>query len=370
MDIQAAVAHGNAQPLVIEPVQLAEPGDDDILVRIVATGLCHSDLTILNHAPLPWPAILGHEGAGVVEAVGSRVTRVKPGDHVVLSTTSCGRCPSCLKGEPSYCVEFRAVNMSGGRRPDGSCTHHQHGRPVFGRFFGQSSFASHLLATERNVIPVPSDLPLELLAPLGCGIQTGAGAVLNTLKVRSGGSLAVFGAGAVGLSALMAARIAGCTTLVAVDKLPSRLDLARELGATHVVDAGREDAVARVREITGGGADYTVEAAGSTAVMAAAIEALGHRGAAVLIGVTGATASVSFNPTLLQARGQTIKGSLMAGDGAVPALFIQQLIAHHRDGRLPFDRFVRFYDFADINQAIHDAHDGSAIKPILRLPQA
>ncbi len=217
---------------------------------------------------------------------------------------------------------------------------------------------------------MPDDLPLELLAPLGCGIQTGAGAVLNTLKARPGSSLAVFGAGAVGLSALMAAKIAGCTTLIAIDKVPERLALACELGATHVIDAGDEDAVAKVREITGGGADYTVEAAGSTAVMAAAIEALGLRGTAVLVGVTGAAASVPFNPTLLQAHGQTIKGTLMAGDSAVPALFIQQLIAHHRAGRLPFDRFVRFYDFADINQAIHDAHDGSAIKPILRMPQA
>jgi aryl-alcohol dehydrogenase len=369
MQIQAALAHANNAELSIETIDLAEPGQGEVVVRIVATGLCHTDLTVLAHAPLPWPAVLGHEGAGVVVKVGSGVAKVAQGDHVLMTTSSCGACKSCAEGQPSYCVQFRAMNMSGGFRRDGGCSHSQHGKPVFARFLGQSSFASHVLVGERNMVKVDKALPLDLLAPFGCGIQTGAGAVLNTLRPRAGSSLAVFGAGAVGLSALMAAKLAGCTTLIAVDKVPSRLALARELGATHVVDAGQGDAVAAVREIAGGGADYTVEATGVTAVMAQAIEALGIGGTVALVGVAGATASVSFNPMELQNKRVTIKGSIMAGDHGVPDVFIPQLIDFWKRGLFPFEKLVQHYSFDQINQAVHDAHDGSAIKPIMRLPQ-
>jgi aryl-alcohol dehydrogenase len=323
---------------------------------------------VLAQAPLPWPAVLGHEGAGVVEKVGPGVAKVAVGDHVLMTTTSCGSCRNCQRGFPSYCVQFRELNMSGGYRGDGSCSHSQGGKPVFGAFFGQSSFASYSLTGQRNVVKVAKDLPLDLLAPLGCGIQTGAGAVLNTLKVAPGSSLAVFGAGAVGLSALMAGGIAGCTRLIAVDRVASRLTLARELGATDVVNAGEEDAVARIQQLTDGGADYTVEATGVTTVMEQAIAALGFNGTAALVGVAGATASVAFNPTDLQSRNLSVKGSMMAGQGAVPDVFIPQLIEFWRRGMLPIEKLVRHYDFSDINQAIHDAHDGSAIKPILRMP--
>jgi aryl-alcohol dehydrogenase len=369
MQIKAALAHANNAELRIEDIDLAEPGPGEVVVRIVATGLCHTDLTVLAHAPLPWPAVLGHEGAGVVVKVGPGVAKVAEGDHVLMTTSSCGVCKSCVQGQPSYCVQFRAMNMSGGFRRDGTCSHSQHGKPVFARFLGQSSFASHVLAGERNLVKVNETLPLELLAPLGCGIQTGAGAVLNTLKPRAGSSLVVFGAGAVGLSGLMAAKIAGCTTLIAVDKVASRLALARELGATHVVDAGQGDAVAAIREITGGGADYSLEATGVPAVMGQAIEALGIGGTVVLVGVAGASASVAFNPMDLQNKRVTIKGSIMAGDGGVPDVFIPQLIDFWQRGLLPIEKLIKHYSFDEINQAVHDAHDGSAIKPIMRLPQ-
>jgi aryl-alcohol dehydrogenase len=363
MKIEAAVAHANRQPLVIETVDIDEPQAGEVLVRLVATGMCHTDLTILNHVPLPWPAVLGHEGAGIVEKVGGGVTQLKPGDHVVMTTTSCGKCGNCQQGQPSFCFNFRAVNMSGGRRADGSCTLHQHGKPAFGGFLGQSSFAAYVLATERNAIKIEKDLPLEVMAPFGCGIQTGAAAVLNTLKVRPGRSLAVFGAGAVGLSALMAARIAGCNPLIAIDTKPQRLALAQELGANVVINALETNAVDELQKR--GGVDYSVEASGVPAVMENAIAALGANGAAVLVGVAPGQ-KVSFDPTVLQSRGLTIKGTIMAGRDGVPAQFVRQLIEFWRKGLLPVERLLRFYDFVDINQAIHDAHEGSAIKPILR----
>lgn len=366
MDILAAVAHANKAPLVLETIELDEPGAGEVLVRLVATGLCHTDLTILTHAPLPWPAILGHEGAGVVEKIGPGVKRLAVGDHVVMTTTSCGICPNCQRGQPSFCANFRAINMSGGYRADGTCSHHQHGKPVFGRFLGQSSFAAYALATERNAFKVEKDLPLDIIAPFGCGIQTGAGAVLNTLKVRPGKSLVVFGAGAVGLSALLAAKIAGCTPIIAVDTKPERLKLALELGADLAFNAAEVDAVAEIQKL--GGADYAVEATGHAAVMGHAIAALGLNGEAVLVGVA-AGQSVSFDPMNLQSRGLTIKGTIMAGRDGVPELFIRELIAYWKAGKLPVEKLIKFYDFEDINSAIHDAHDGSAIKPVLRFKQ-
>lgn len=369
MKITAALAHGNGLPLSLEEVELGRPAANELLVRLVASGLCHTDVFVLDHMPLPWPALLGHEGAGVVTAVGAGVTAVKPGDHVVLTAGSCGACASCISGNPSFCLNFEAVNMSGGHRADGSCTHTQHGKPVFGRFIGQSSFATYVVVSERCAIPVPSDLPLEVMAPLGCGVQTGAGAVFNTLRPRPGGSLVVFGAGAVGLSALMAARICGCGPLIAVDKIEERLRLARELGATHVVNAGSEDALEAVRQITGRGADYAVEAVGSAAVMRQAFEALGPGGSAVMVGVAG-DGEISVSPMLLQARNLTLRGSLMGGEGAVPQLFVPQLIRLWQEGKFAFDRMLRFYAFDEINRALAEARSGAAIKPVLRIPAA
>ena len=368
MKIQAALAHSNESPLSIEEVNLVEPGPDDILVKIVATGLCHTDINILQSAPLPWPAILGHEGAGIVEKVGHNVTKVGPGDSVIMTTTSCGKCKNCQEGQPSYCLRFREINMSGGYCADGSCSHSQNDKPVFGRFFGQSSFASHSLTTERSIIKLDNDLPLDLMAPLGCGIQTGAAAVLNTLQVHAGSSIVIFGAGAVGLSGLMAAKIVGCSTIIAVDMVDSRLQLATELGATHVINAGSEDVMAKITDVTGGGADYSMDATGIPAVMTQAIHALGYYGVTALVGIAGADAAVTFNPTLVQTKCLQIKGSIMAGANTIPEFFIQKLIGFWRQGLFPFEKLVRFYDFDQINDAIHDAEDGSAIKPIMRLP--
>ncbi|CAJ63397.1 MULTISPECIES: NAD(P)-dependent alcohol dehydrogenase [Frankia] len=364
MQITAAVAHASGGPLGIETLELDDPRPDEILVRLDATGLCHTDLAILDQVPLRWPAVLGHEGAGVVVRVGASVRALAPGDHVVLVAASCGDCASCRGGQPSYCLCYQSLNLGGGRRPDGSWTHRQHGRPAFGSFFGQSSFATYALATERNAVRVDADLPLQLMATLGCGVLTGAGAVLNTLRVRPASSVAVFGAGAVGLAAVMAARIAGCASITAVDTRPQRLRLAAELGADRTIDAGDTDAVAVLEK--SGGVDYAVEAAGHVAVMQQAVAALAPGGEAALVGVTLGQ-SVRLDPTLLQSRGLTVRGTLAAGRGS-PADLVGRLAGHWREGRLPIERLVTVFDFADIGTVVERARAGSVLKAVLRMP--
>ncbi len=364
MQITAAVAHVNGGPLEIEAIELADPQPDEILVRLHATGLCHTDLAILDHVPLRWPAVLGHEGAGVVERVGAAVRTLAPGDHIVLVAASCGDCASCRAGQPSYCLSYQALNMGGGRRPDGSWTHRQGDRPAFGSFFGQSSFATYALATERNAVRVDPDLPRYLMATLGCGVLTGTGAVLNTLRVRPESSVAVFGAGAVGLAAVMAARIAGCASITVVDTQPDRLRLAAELGADRTIDAGDTDAVAVLEKA--GGVDYAVEAAGHVNVMQQAVASLAPGGEAALVGVVLGQ-SVRLDPTLLQSRGLTVRGTLAAGRGD-PGDFVRQLVGHWREGQLPVERLVTVFDFADIGSAVERARAGTVIKAVLRMP--
>ena len=267
MQIQAAVCREKDGAFTLESVELSEPQADEVVVKIVASGMCHTDLAVRDqHIPLPLPAVLGHEGAGIVAKVGAGVTKFKAGDHVVLSYGSCGKCGNCLSGRPAYCAQFLPFNV-GTCRPDGSCTHQQNGKAMTGAFFYQSSFATYALTHVRNVVKVADDLPLEVLAPLGCGIQTGAGAVFNCLRPQAGSSIAIFGAGAVGLSAVMAAAVAGCAVIIVVDVQEARLALAKELGATVVVNARTADSVAAVREASGGGVDSAVEATGLPAVM-------------------------------------------------------------------------------------------------------
>ena len=237
LDVTAAVSRTPGGPFSIERLKLEAPRADEVLVRVVATGMCHTDLKTKDSPTLPRPIVLGHEGAGVVEQIGSEVRTLAVGDHVVLTFMWCGRCSSCLKGQPAYCEKVMPLCF-GGAREDGSTSMHDAAGPVHDHFFGQSSFATYALASERNAIKVPKDAPLELLGPLGCGLPTGAGSVINALKVGVGQSLAVFGAGAVGMAAIMAGKVVGATTIVAVDLVPERLGLALELGATHAVNAG------------------------------------------------------------------------------------------------------------------------------------
>jgi aryl-alcohol dehydrogenase len=252
MQIRAAVATGKSEPFVVQALELDEPRPDEVLVRVVATGVCHTDLVVRDqYYPTPLPAVLGHEGAGIVERVGERVSRVQPGDHVVMSYLTCGACAARREGQPGQCPDLFALNF-GGARGDRSQALHQDGHALSSHFFGQS-FGTYALANDRDVVKVPQDVPLDILGPLGCGIQTGAGGVINSLHPRAGTSIAIFGTVSVGLSAVMAAHVVGCTTIVAVDTKPNRLDLAWELGATHVVNATEANAVEAIQSITGGG---------------------------------------------------------------------------------------------------------------------
>ena len=205
MKTRAAVVNDKCGRFEVSEVELAELRDDEVLVRIAGVGVCHTDLICRDQLyPVRFPALFGHEGSGVVEKVGARVAKVQPGDHVVLTFRACGQCTACKRGDPTHCPAIFGCNF-GGTRADGSATVHHHGVPIFGNFFGQSSFAAYALANEANTVKVPKEAPIELLGPLGCGIQTGAGAVLNTFKPDAGSSIAVFGCGSVGLSAIMAA---------------------------------------------------------------------------------------------------------------------------------------------------------------------
>src|SRR5690606_28891313 len=367
-EITAAVVREQGS-FSLDTVRIAPPRDDEVLVRVVAAGLCHTDLVVRDQVyPVPLPIVLGHEGAGVVEAVGSRVTRVAPGDHVAMSFLPCGHCRPCLDGSPAGCANFNQYNFAG-ERPDGS-----HALTLPGddavlrdRFFGQSSFASYAIAHESNVVKVRSDAPLELVGPLGCGIQTGAGTVLRALKVGAGDSFAVTGAGAVGLSAVMAAHVAGATTIIAVDVVPARLELARELGATHTINGADADTVAEIHRITGGGVDYALDTTGLPALIRQCIDALRQQGTAAILGASHPDAVIEVPANAFMQGCKTLMG-VVEGD-SVPAVVVPQLLDLYLQGRFPVDRLVRFYDFEQINEAAADAESGAVIKPILRFPQ-
>lgn len=365
MKITAAVAPGTGQPLAMQELELDDPRTGEVRVRMAASGICHTDAIVRDQwYEVPLPAVLGHEGAGVVEAVGEGVGRVEVGDHVVLSFASCGECDLCLTGHPAYCATFYDLNFSG-RRPDGTAAYTGGGgEEVSSHFFGQSSFATHANVYERCLVKVPDSAPLDLLAPLGCGIQTGAGAILNRLNPPAGSSVVIFGTGAVGMAALLAAVVAEAGTIVAVDVVASRLAFARELGATHTVDASSEDPVERIREITGGGADYALDTTGVPAVFRQLSDCLGTLGHGAMVGATtpGTEGTVDIGTTLLS--GQTLH-MVIEGD-AVPQTFIPRLIGLYEQGRFPFDRLVRHYAFDEINDGFADSESGEVLKPVIR----
>lgn len=369
MEIQAAVTNEEGAPFTIETVELEEPQDNEVLVRVVGAGVCHTDMIVRDQMyPTPLPAVLGHEGSGVVERVGDNVTHVEPGDRVVLSFDSDQECTSCNAGHPAYCEDFFAHNFGGARPEDGTSPLSRGDEAISGRFFGQSSFATHAIATERNVVPVADDVPLELLGPLGCGIQTGAGAVINTLNPQAGSSIAIFGAGSVGLSALLGANIKGCTDIVSVDLEESRLAKAEELGATATVNPGEvDDVVEAVREETGGGVDHAVESTGVPDVAEQAIETLAQRGELAVVGAPALGTRASFDVNDLILNGRSITG-VVEGDSN-PKEFIPDLIELYRQGRFPFDELVSYYDFDEIQDAVEASEDGSAIKPVLRVSE-
>lgn len=337
----AAIIREKGGKFSVEKVSLEEPRAHEVLVKIAGVGMCHTDLVVRDqYFPTPLPAVLGHEGAGVVEAVGSHVKKVRPGDHVVLSFASDGTCRNCQEGRLGYCQDLYARNFSG-RRPDGTTPmRDQAGNEISAYFFAQSSFGEYALATEANVVKIDKDVPLELMGPLGCGIQTGAGAVMNALQPKAGDSIAVFGAGSVGMSAIMAAAAVGCPTIVAVDIMDSRLELARELGATHVVNSKTENPVEKIIAITGDGAEYSLECTGIPAVVRQAVECLRLTGVAGTMGVAPLGTEITLDMASILF-GRTLRG-IIEGD-SIPDIFIPRLVELWKQGRFPFDKLVKTY---------------------------
>ncbi len=363
MKTTAAVAFEKEQPLVMTELHLDEPRAGEVRIKMVASGVCHTDAIVRDQwYPTPLPAVLGHEGAGVVDAVGEGVTKVAVGDHVLLSFDHCGECANCSSGKPGYCVNFFGANF-GGRRADGSSSLSHEGTQISSHFFGQSSFSQFANVPVNSVVKVPKSAPLEILAPLGCGIQTGAGAVLNSLAPEAGTSIAIFGAGAVGLSGLLAAVIANCTTIIAIDVHDSRLKLAKEMGATHTINAAKTNVVDEVKKITGGGVNYALETTGVPQVFTDMTMCLGVTGHAVVVGAAAMGTNANFDIGSLLPMGITVT-MVVEGD-SVPSKFVPQLVDLYERGLFPFDRLVKSYPFAEINTAFDDSASGVTLKPVV-----
>ncbi|MET0448201.1 MAG: NAD(P)-dependent alcohol dehydrogenase [Aeromicrobium sp.] len=361
----AAVIRAQDASFTFEDVVLDDIAPTEILVKVVATGLCHTDLAVVHgHIPSGFPVVLGHEGAGIVVQVGENVGEFSVGDHVAASFASCGHCANCLTGREAYCLNFMPLNF-GGVREDGTGTiATTEGETINGSFFGQSSFATHAIISARNAVKIPDDVPLELVGPLGCGIQTGAGTVLNSLKVPAGSSVIVSGTGAVGLSAIMAAKVAGATTIIAVDVIDERLDFAKKLGATHTVNGRTEDVTATIMEITAGlGAAYAVDTTAVPAVIENVVNATQFGAVIALVGVGRPDAVLPLG--LVTGAGKTLVGAI-EGD-AVPQVFIPQMLSMYKAGLFPFDELITTYAFEDIEQAIADTQSGVAVKAVLTM---
>ncbi|HJX30440.1 MAG TPA: NAD(P)-dependent alcohol dehydrogenase [Thermodesulfobacteriota bacterium] len=365
MKATAAVVHEKAQKFQLEDVVIDDPKAGEVLIKIVSSGICHTDIVAQEQFfPVPLPAVLGHEGAGIIEKVGEGVKDMKPGDHVVISFATCGTCRYCLTGHAYACEGIFPLNFLG-KMDDGTHRIHQKEQNL-STFFGQSSFATYAVANARGVVKVDKDVDLRLLAPLGCGIQTGAGAIINTLRPPAGSTVAVFGTGTVGMSALMASKVVGCTTRIAVDIFDSRLELAQELGATHTINAKNvNNVVEEIKKITGGGVDYAIEAAGIPALLRQATDSLATMGTVAVVGAPPVGTDVNLHVFELIV---TVKSVVGVHQGSsIPKIFIPKLIELYKNGQFPFDKLIKLYSFKDINQAAEDSKKGTVIKAILTM---
>ncbi len=368
--IRALVVEAKDGPFLEQELQLEEPARGEVLVRVVAAGVCHTDqITRHGDMPMPFPAVLGHEGAGVVESVGEGVTEVAPGDKVIIGWPSCGECRNCLDGEPRYCLRTGEALVSGRRfkgEKAGTSAYSRNGEVINGHFFGQSSFATYSITSADALVKVPDDTPVELLGPLACGLGTGAGAVLNEAKPRLGDSVLIVGVGAVGLAAVMAARNSGVTRIIVADLHDNRLELAKEFGATHTINSGSTDLVDGVKQITGSTVDFAFDCTGVIAVIEQMAETVGMLGTLVLVG--GAPANARFSLDHLSTLwGKRVIGVL--GGGGRSGQLIPALVDLYKQGRFPFDKLVRYYEMGEIEQALKDSASGEVIKPILRISE-
>lgn len=363
MKIKAAFIHNKGDQFKLEEADLQQPNDNEVLVKIVGCGVCHTDdVARQQKIPVQLPAVLGHEGSGVIESVGKNVSEFVRGDHVVLSFATCGVCENCLSGKGYMCEEFNNINF-GGTLKDGTSRISKNGKPI-SMFFGQSTFATYAVADVSNVVKVDRGVDLALLGPLGCGIQTGAGTVLNALKPEFGSTLVVFGCGSVGLSAIMAAKIANCAKIIAVDIVQDKLDLALELGATHVINSlEAENLVEEIKAITNGGANYAIETTGLGMLLNQGLYSLRPLGTMAVVGVTGEVSIDIFSA--LMSEGKKMLGVIEGN--SIPKVFIPQLIAYYKAGKFPFDKLIKFYDFEQINEAFDDSKKGTVMKPVLKI---
>jgi alcohol dehydrogenase len=373
MKIRAAVLnamgtptpYAKTKPLTIEEIDLRAPGPGEILVRMGAAGLCHSDLSVINgDRPRPTPMALGHEAAGVVEQLGPGVSDLKKGDHVVLVfIPSCGHCAPCAEGRPALCEPGAAANTAGKLmsgesrlfRGDGSMVHHH---------MGCSAFADHAVVSRHSVVKVDPDLPLEEAALFGCAVLTGVGAVVNTGQVRAGSSVAVVGLGGVGLASLLGAVASGARYVVAVDVSDDKLKLAKELGATHTFNATAADVVEQVKAATKGGVDYAVEMAGSTRAFETAYRITRRGGTTITAGLPPPSASWAMPSTNLVAEERTIKGSYIGT--CVPSRDLPRFIDLYKQGRLPVNRLMTHRLKLDqINEGFDRLHEGKAVRQVI-----
>lgn len=366
-EAQAAVAYVPGGDFTVETIEVEAPRAGEVRVRIAGVGLCHTDLIFRDQlAPFALPGVLGHEGSGVIEAIGEGVEGLSIGDEVVIGFSSCGACPRCDEHLPSYCQNFVPLNYAGMRLDDGSTAYAKGGARVTSHFFGQSSFSALTVTRAGNVVKVDtSQAALELLGPLGCGFQTGAGGVMRSLACPAGSSLAVFGGGPVGLAAVMGAVIQGCSTIILVEPVAARREIGLELGATHVIDpAAAGDLAAALRAIVPAGLDFAFDTSGVVPVIEAGLASLGSHGAIGLVGVPAkADAALNVRIAGLMTPGHRIIG-IIEGDSD-PQTFIPELIAHHAAGRFPFDRLIKTFPLDRINEAIAAQARGECIKVVL-----
>lgn len=363
MKAKAAVLHEKGAPFKVEYVDIAEPKENEVLVKVVASGICHTDEVGRSLGYAVIPAVLGHEGSGIVEKVGSNVKDIEPGDHVVLTYSHCGECKFCVVKKPYACDDFNVMNFSG-KMVDGTSRITQEETEI-NNFFGQSSFSTYAVVDYHSAIKVDKDVDLKLLGPLGCGYQTGAGAVLGHMNAQKGGTLVVTGMGAVGFGGLMAGIVAGCKNVIAVGGTPDKLKIALEIGATHVINRKEvANITEEIKKISEAGADYILDTSGSPELIDAGLKALGMLGHLTMVGLTP---DITISPGAMMGSSQSVSSIT---EGCVdPHTFIPEMVSYVKDGRFPIEKLSTFYELEEINKAFEDQEKGRVIKPILVMPE-